>query len=197
VYLVRHGETAWSLTGQHTSRTDLSLTERGEQQARRLREPLRKLIFEQVLTSPLLRARQTCELIGLDTLAQIEPDLSEWDYGDYEGLRSVEIRKDRPDWNLFRDGCPGGESPAQIGTRVDRLVARLRTMQGPIAISSHGHLGCVLGARWIGLEVQQAQHLLLSTASLSVLGSEHDRPAIVHWNGSPEMFEAASSGSPT
>lgn len=184
LYLVRHGETAWSLSGQHTGRTDIPLTENGEQAARRLAEPLGAVRFTRVLTSPLQRARRTCELAGLGEVAEIEPDLMEWDYGDYEGQRPTDIRKGRPDWNVFRDGCPGGESPTQISERADRLIARLRALDGYIAIFSHGHLGRVLAARWIGLPVRQAQHFLLSTASLSILGYEHNlaEAAIVMWN---------------
>lgn len=191
LYLIRHGETAWTLSGQHTSRTDIPLTERGEQDARRWAERLLAVRFGHVFTSPLQRARRTCELAGLGEVAEIEPDLAEWDYGDYEGLRPVEIRKGRPDWNVFRDGCPHGESPAQVSDRVDRLIARLRTLEGNIAIFSHGHLGRVLAARWIGLSVTQAQHFLLSPTSLSIFGYEHDRaehPAIVLWNAIPDDF---------
>ena len=185
LYLMRHGETAWSLSGQHTGRTDIPLTEQGEQDARKLAERLRAVKFSRVFTSPLQRARRTCELAGLGDVAEVEPDLAEWDYGDYEGQRPVDIRKARPDWNVFRDGCPGGESPAQVSGRADRVIARLRTLEGDIAIFSHGHFGRVLAARWIGLELRQAQHLLLSTASVSILGYEHnvaEVPAIVSWN---------------
>ena len=185
LHLIRHGETAWSLTGQHTGRTDILLTEQGEQDARELAERLRAVRFSRVFTSPRQRARRTCELVGLDAVAEIEPDLAEWDYGDYEGQRPVDIRKGRPDWNLFRDGCPRGESPAQFSERADRVIARLRALDGNIAIFSHGHFGRVLAARWIGLPVGQAQHFLLSTASLSILGYGHnlrEEPAIVLWN---------------
>ncbi len=185
VYLVRHGETAWSLSGQHTGRTDIPLTERGEQDAAKLGEQLRAVRFSRVFTSPRQRARRTCGLVGFEAVAEIEPDLAEWDYGDFEGQQSADIRKGRPDWNLFRDGCPRGESPAQVSDRADRLIVRLRTWLGEIAIFSYGHFGRVLGARWIGLPVGQAQHLLLSTASLSILGYEHnlaEKSAIVLWN---------------
>ena len=185
LYLIRHGETDWSLTGQHTGRTDIPLTEQGEQDARELTEWLQAVRFNCVFTSPRQRARRTCELVGLDAVAEIEPDLAEWDYGDYEGQRSVDIRKGRPDWNLFHDGCPRGESPAQISERADRVIARLRAPEGNIAIFSHGHFGRVLAARWIGLPVGQAQHFLLSTASLSILGYEHNlaaESAIILWN---------------
>lgn len=183
LYLVRHGETAWSLSGQHTGRTDIPLTEQGEYDARKLAERLRAVRFSHVFASPLQRARRTCELAGL--VAEIEPDLAEWDYGDYEGQRPGDIRKGRPGWNVFRDGCPGGESPAQVTERADRLIARLRALQGDIAIFSHGHFGRVLAARWIGLRIRQAQHFLLKPASLSILGYEHnlaEMPAIVLWN---------------
>ena len=191
LYLMRHGETAWSLSGQHTGRTDIPLTERGEQDARKLADRLRTLKFSRVFTSPLKRARLTCELAGLGELAEIEPDLVEWDYGDYEGQRTADIRAARPGWNVFRDGCPGGESPAQVSERADRLIARLRTLEGNIAIFSHGHFGRVLAARWIGLEIRQAQNLLLSTASVSILGYEHNLaevPAIVLWNAVSKAF---------
>ena len=185
LYLVRHGETAWSLTGQHTGRTDIPLTEQGEQDARELAERLRGVSFSRVFTSPLQRARRTCELAALNRIAEIEPDLAEWDYGDYEGQNPAEIRKVRPEWNVFRDGCPNGESPAQVSKRADQLIARLRTLKGDLAIFSHGHFGRVLAVRWIGLGIEQAQHFLLSTASLSILGYGHNlaqEPAIVLWN---------------
>jgi probable phosphoglycerate mutase len=185
LYLIRHGQTEWSLSGQHTGQTDIPLTEQGEQDARDLAKRLRAVRFSRLFTSPRQRARRTCELVGLDAVAEREPDLAEWDYGDYEGQRSVDIRKERPDWNLFRDGCPHGESPVQISARADRVIARLRALEGNTAIFSHGHFGRVLAASWIGLPVSQAQHFLLSTASLSILGYEHnlaDEPAIVLWN---------------
>ncbi len=185
LYLIRHGETAWSISGQHTGRTDIPLTAQGEQDARALAEGLRAVRFSRVFTSPRQRARRTCELVGLDAATEIEPGLVEWDYGDYEGQRSVDIRKRRPDWNLFRDGCPHGESPADVSDRADRLITRLRALQGNIAVFSHGHFGRVLAARWIGLSVSQAQHFLLSTASLSILGYEENstkESAIVLWN---------------
>src|SRR6516164_1484839 len=140
VYLARHGETAWSLTGQHTGLTDLPLTERGERNASRLQERLKGLTFAKVFTSPLQRARRTCELAGFGSVAEIDPDLLEWDYGKYEGRRTAEIRAERPDWNLFRDGCPGGESPAQVAARADRAVSRVRAVQGDVLLFSSGHL---------------------------------------------------------
>jgi len=184
-YLIRHGETAWSLSGQHTGRTDIPLTDQGEQDARKLAERLHVVRFSHVFTSPLQRARRTCELAGLGEVAEIEPDLVEWDYGDYEGQRPEDIRKGRPDWNIFQDGCPRGESAAEVSERADRLIARFRTLGGKIAMFSHGQFGRVLAVRWIGLPVRQAQHFLLGTASLSILGYQHnlaDEPAIVLWN---------------
>ena len=185
VYFIRHGETEWSLSGQHTSRTDIPLTPRGEEKSRELGPRLRNIQFTHVLTSPRQRARKTCELAGLGSMAQVENDLSEWDYGDYEGMLSTDIRKKRPDWNIYRDGCPNGESPAQISDRADRLIARLRKLNGNVALFSHGHLGRVLAARWIGLAVAQAQRFQLDTASISILcheSSNNDGPVIELWN---------------
>jgi probable phosphoglycerate mutase len=184
LYLIRHGETAWSLSGQHTGRTDIPLTAQGEQEARALADGLRAVTFSRVFTSPRQRARRTCELVGLNAGAQIEPDLAEWDYGDYEGQLSADIRKGRPDWNIFRDGCPHGESPVDVSDRADRLMAQVRALQGNIAVFSHGHFGRALAARWIGLPIDQAQHFRLSTASVSILGYEPstDDSAFVLWN---------------
>ena len=185
IFLVRHGQTAWSLSGQHTGRTDIPLTAVGEAEARTLNDRLRSNEFNRVFTSPLQRARQTAGLAALATPVEIEPDLVEWDHGTYEGLRSTEIRAIQPDWNLYQHGCPGGESPAEVSARADRMIARLRTLEGDIAIFSHGHFGCVLAVRWIGLEIEQAQHFLLDTASVSILGYGHQRatePAIMLWN---------------
>jgi len=192
IYVIRHGETEWSRSGQHTGLTDIPLTAHGEDGAQELGQRLRNISFARVFTSPRQRARRTCELAGLAPVAEIEPDLAEWDYGDYEGQRSVDIHKARPDWNLFRDGCPSGESPAQVSDRADRFIARLRALEGNVALFSHGHFGRVLAARWIGSLVSQAQHLLLSTASISILSYEHnhaDEPVIALWNaGSREVF---------
>ena len=185
LYLIRHGETAWSLSGRHTGRTDIPLTPNGEDEARELGKLLQDIPFAHVLTSPLRRALQTCGLAGLDNTPEIEPCLAEWDYGEYEGQRTEHILRVRPIWNLFHYGCPGGEAPADVSDRADRLIARLRAREGNIALFSHGHFGRVLAARWIGLPVRGAQHVLLDTASLSILGYEHDQlelPVIALWN---------------
>ena len=187
VYLARHGETAWTVSGQHTGVTDLPLTAPGEVQARQLGERLAGLMFASVLTSPLRRAVRTCELAGFGSAARVEPDLREWNYGAYEGLTSVEIRNERPDWQLFRDGCPGGESPDQVGERADRVARRVRAMGGDVLLFSSGHFLRVFAARWLELEPGAGRHFLLGTASLSAVGYEHDRsePAIRLWNEIP------------
>jgi broad specificity phosphatase PhoE len=184
IYLARHGETTWSLSGQHTGLTDLPLTERGERNARRLGERLNGLTFAKVFTSRLQRAARTCELAGFGRVAEVEPDLHEWDYGQYEGRRTVEIHAERPDWQLFRDGCPGGESPEQVGARADRVVSRVRAVQGDVLLFSSGHFLRVFAARWLGLEPGAGRYFLLSTASLSALGYEHNRsePVIRLWD---------------
>ena len=185
IYLARHGETAWTLSRQHTGLTDLPLTERGEQTARRLGERLRGLTFAKVLTSPLQRARRTCELAGFGSVAEIDPDLVEWDYGQYEGRRGEDIRAERPDWNLFRDGCPGGEMPQQIGARANRVVERVRAVMADVLLFTSGHFIRVLAASWLELEpTANSRYFMLSTASLSALGYENDlsRPVIRFWN---------------
>jgi broad specificity phosphatase PhoE len=184
IYLARHGETAWSLAGRHTGLTDLPLTELGERNARRLRDRLSGLTFARVLTSPLQRARQTCELAGFGSVAEIVPDLVEWDYGEYESRRTVEIRAERPGWQLFRDGCPGGESPQQVAARADRIVNHLRGLPGDTLLFSSGHFLRILATRWIGIDTFSARSLMLSTASLSALGYENslEQPAIRLWN---------------
>ena len=184
IYLARHGETAWSISGQHTGLTDLPLTERGERNARQLGQRLKALSFAKVFTSPLQRAARTCELAGFATAAEIDRDLLEWDYGQYEGRRTVEIHTERPDWQLFRDGCPGGESSDQVGARADRVVRRLREIKGDVLLFSSGHFLRVLTARWIGLESAFGRLFLLSTASLSALGYEHNlsEPVIRLWD---------------
>ncbi len=187
VYLVRHGETAWSVTGQHTGRTDLPLTPRGEQNARRLGARLRGLAFAQVLTSPLQRASRTCELAGFGPVAVPDADLVEWDYGDYEGRRTAEIRAARSGWQLFRDGCPGGESPADVAARADRVAARVRAADGNVLIFSSGHFLRMLAVRWLGLEPVAGRLFLLGAGSVSALGYDHDRaePTIRLWNELP------------
>lgn len=183
-YLARHGETAWSLSGQHTGRTDLPLTERGERNALRLRERLSALSFTKVFTSPMQRAVRTCELAGFGAAAQIDPDLLEWDYGQYEGRRTAEILAERPGWQLFRDGCPGGEMPDDVAARADRVVRRIRAIQGNVLLFSSGHFLRVLAARWLGLGPAAGRYFLLSTASLSALGYEHglSEPVIRLWD---------------
>lgn len=184
-YLARHGDTAWSVSGQHTGLTDLPLTPNGEQNARRLGERLKGLAFQKVFTSPLQRAARTCELAGFGAMAEVDRDLVEWDYGQYEGLRSAEILKERPDWELFRDGCPGGESPSQVGARADRVIERVRAVEGDVLLFSSGHFIRALAAHWLALGAGTAgKYFLLSTASLSALGYEHklSQPVIRLWN---------------
>ena len=189
IYLARHGETAWSLTGQHTGLTDLPLTERGEQNARALGERLMGLNFGKVFTSPLQRAARTCEMAGFGAVAEVDRDLVEWDYGQYEGRRTAEIHAKRPDWQLFRDGCPGGESPDQVGARADRVLSRVRAVGADVLFFSSGHFLRVLAARWLGLEPAAGKYLLLSIASLSALGYEHNlcQAAIRLWNDSRRL----------
>src|SRR5271157_904349 len=191
IYLARHGETAWTLSGQHTGLTDLPLTPAGERNARQLEQRLKGLRFAAVFTSPLQRASRTCELAGFGSVAKVDPDLVEWNYGLYEGRLSAEILAERPDWQLFRDGCPGGESPAQIGARADRVVERIRTLQADVLLFSSGHFLRVLAARWLGLDPAGGRYLLLSTASLSVLGYERDlsQPVIRLWNDDHHVTE--------
>ena len=182
VYLLRHGETSWSLSKQHTGRTDIPLTENGRAVARTLAPVLADARFERVFSSPLQRARQTCELAGLGAHATIDEDLMEWDYGDYEGLTPQQIRGRHPEWLIFHDGCPGGESPDEIGARVDRVIARVRALEGNVALFAHGHVLRVLAARWLGLPVSGGSHFLLDTATLSVLSYYHGIGAIERWN---------------
>jgi broad specificity phosphatase PhoE len=184
VYLARHGETEWSITGQHTGRSDIPPTARGERNAMGLRQRLQGSTFAKALVSPRTRARRTCELAGFGDQAEVDPDLQEWDYGQYKGRRTADIRQERPGWYLFRDGCPGSESVEAVGARADRVAARLRTIEGNVLIFSHGHFLRVLAARWLGLPAGGARLLVLSTAALSVLGYEHtlDEPALRLWN---------------
>ena len=192
IYLARHGETAWSREGRHTGRTDLPLTQQGERNAQRLRERLAGLVFAKILTSPLQRAKRTCELAGFGAVAEVDPDLVEWNYGDYEGVRTAEIRKKRPDWDLFRDGCPNGESPADVAVRSDRVVARTRAIKGNVLIFSSGHFLRMFAARWLGLEPLIGKYLMLGTSSLSALTYEHDLcdPAIKFWNNTEHVLTA-------
>jgi broad specificity phosphatase PhoE len=184
IYLARHGETAWSVTGQHTGLTDLPLTERGERNALRLGQRLAGSVFAKVLTSPLQRAVRTGQLAGFGAVAEVDPDLVEWNYGDYEGLRTAEIHAVRPGWQLFRDGCPNGESPQDVGARADRVVSRVRAFKGDVLIFSSGHFLRVFAARWLGLEPFVGKFFILDTASLSALSYEYDlsSPAIRFWN---------------
>jgi broad specificity phosphatase PhoE len=192
VHLARHGETEWTITGQHTGLTDLPLTDRGECNARLLGERLSGMTFARVLTSPLRRAIRTCELAGFGSVAEIDRDLVEWDYGDYEGRLTVDILRERPDWELFRDGCPGGELPQQVAARADRIVNRVRTLSQDILMFSSGHFLRVLAARWIGIEPFNARSLMLNTASLSSLGYENglSKPAIRLWNDTSHVLKS-------
>lgn len=182
-FVIRHGETAWSLTGQHTGTTDLPLTENGRRLAERIRPVLAGRTYALVLVSPLRRARETCELAGLGNAALVEPDLAEWRYGEYEGLTSAQIRQRVPGWQIFRDGCPGGETPEQVSARADRVIARVRAAGGDVVLFAHGHLLRVLVARWLRLPAAGGQHFLLDTGTLSVLGTYQGEPAVKVWNG--------------
>jgi broad specificity phosphatase PhoE len=184
IYLARHGETAWTVSRQHTGRTDLPLLPQGALDALQLAQQLKGMTFTKVLVSPLARARRTSELAGFGDMAEVDPELHEWEYGEYEGRRTADIRQERPGWFLFRDGCPGGESVAAIGTRADRVIARLRSIDGDVLLFSHGHFLRVLAARWLGLPAGDAKLFVLSTAALSILGYEHnlEEPAIRLWN---------------
>jgi len=182
VFLIRHGETEWSLSGQHTGLSDIALTENGRRVAREWRPFAAEKTLALVLTSPLQRARETCDLAGLGEQAEIDQNLTEWNYGDYEGLTPQQIRARQPSWMIFDDGCPGGESAEQVGTRVDRVITRVRTVRGDVALFAHGHVLRVLGARWLGLPAGGGAHFLLETATLCVLSSYHGVPAIKRWN---------------
>jgi broad specificity phosphatase PhoE len=182
--LARHGETAWTLSHRHTGLSDLPLTPNGEAEAVRLGERLAARTFAAVFTSPLRRAVRTCELAGFGSLAVVDPDMAEWNYGSYEGRRTAEIRAERPDWRLFRDGCPNGESPGQVAARADRVIGRVRGVGGDVLLFSSGHFLRVFAARWLGLDAEAGRYLVLGTASLSELGYEHDRsePVIRLWD---------------
>jgi probable phosphoglycerate mutase len=192
VYLARHGDTAWTVSGQHTGRTDLPLTESGERNARALGARLQGLVFAKIFASPLQRAFKTCELAGFGSAAERDPDLMEWDYGEYEGRRTIEIHAQRPHWQLFRDGCPGGESPIEIGARADRVVGRVRAVHADVLLFSSGHFLRVLAARWLGLEPSGGRYFLLGTTACCVLGYEHNlsEPAIRLWNDTHHLDRA-------
>jgi probable phosphoglycerate mutase len=182
VFLVRHGETEWSLSGQHTGTTDVPLTENGRREAAALGRMLSGTDFALVLASPLERARMTCDLAGLGGRKQIDPDLVEWAYGEYEGLTPEEIERAAPGWMIFKDGCPGGESPDQVGARADRVIEKVRGVEGRVAVFAHGHLLRVLAARWIGLPPEHGCHFLLDTSALGILGYYRGVPAVKRWN---------------
>ena len=183
--LARHGETEWSRTGRHTGRTDVPLTDEGRLQAELLAISLSGRQFERVLTSPLSRAAETCRLAGFEDRAEAREELLEWDYGEYEGLTTPEIRRERPDWFLWRDGCPGGESAEDVGERVDRLLAELSRSRGSVALFAHGHVLRVLAARWLGLPPADGALLALATATVSVLGWERETAVVRLWNMPP------------
>ena len=182
VVLIRHGETEWSVSGQHTGTTDIPLTERGREEAKLLEPLLAGADFTMVLSSPLQRARQTCELAGLGERVEIEPDLIEWNYGEYEGLTPKQIHRIAPGWMLFTDGCPSGESPDQVGARVDRLICKVRQAAGRVALFAHGHVFRVFAARWIGLPPSGGRHFLLNTSTVCVLSYYRGSPAVKRWN---------------
>jgi len=182
VFAIRHGETAWSLSGQHTGTTDIPLTDNGRRLAERMRPVLAREVFARVLVSPLQRARETCELAGLGDRAIIDSDLVEWNYGEYEGLTPTQIHEVAPGWLIFRDGCPGGEAPDQVGARVDRVIARARAVEGDVALFAHGHVLRVLAGRWLGLPAGAGKHFLLDTGTLNVLGYYRGIPAVQIWN---------------
>jgi broad specificity phosphatase PhoE len=182
VYLIRHGETEWSLSTQHTGITDIPLTENGRKVAKLLDPVLAKETLALILTSPLERARETCELAGFGKRAEIDSDLMEWNYGEYEGLTPKQIHAQAPGWVLFNDGCPSGESPEQIGARVDRVIARVRAVEGHVALFAHGHIFRVFAARWLGLPATAGCHFLLDTATLNILSYYRGVPAVKRWN---------------
>jgi broad specificity phosphatase PhoE len=192
VVLVRHGETEWSRTGRHTGRTDVPLTERGVEQATAVGEVLKGRSFELVLTSPLSRAAETTRLAGFGDVAELRPELMEWDYGAYEGRTTIDIREERPGWSLWRDGVPDGETPAEVGARADRVIAELRAAGGDALVFAHGHLLRVLAARWLGLEPSEGRLFALDAATISVLGYERETPVIRVWNAGPEMPSPAN-----
>ena len=182
IVLIRHGETKWALEGRHTSFTDLPLTEKGREEAGLLQRALKNWQFKQVFSSPLKRARETCELAGVADGVIVDQDLTEWNYGRFEGLTTDQIQKEMPDWDLFEQGCPEGDSPMEVGERVDRIIQKIRAIDGDVAVFSHGHLSRVFATRWINLPIKDSHMFVLDTATLNVLGAYHDAPAIVTWN---------------
>jgi probable phosphoglycerate mutase len=182
VYLIRHGETAWSVSGQHTGTTDIPLTENGRSIAKLLQPVLTKETFARVLTSPLQRAQETCELAGLGGCAEVDGDLMEWNYGEYEGLTPQQIHAKRPGWMIFTDGCPGGESPEQVEVRIDRVIAKVRAVEGQVALFAHGHVLRAFAARWLGLRAADGCHFLLDTATLNIMSYYRGIPAVKRWN---------------
>jgi len=182
IYLIRHGETEWSRDGRHTGITDVALTEHGRKTARLLQPILAQEEFVLVMTSPLQRARETCDLAGLGKAAAIEPDVIEWNYGEYEGLTTKQIQSARPGWSVFYHGCPGGETPDEVAARADRVVAKVRAIEGNVALFAHGHILRVLAARWTDSQASFGEHLLLDTATISVLGYYYETPALKIWN---------------
>jgi broad specificity phosphatase PhoE len=194
VVLVRHGETEWTRTRQHTGRTDLPLNEQGREQARLVGDALRERSFGLVLTSPLRRARETCELAGFGAVAQEREELMEWDYGEYDGRTTAEIRAERPSWSLWRDGAPGGESPDDVGRRIDRIVAELRAAEADVLVFGHGHSLRVMAARWLGLPPADGRLFVLATATLSILGYERETAAMLRWNEPLEEMASAQAG---
>ena len=181
-YLIRHGETEWSLNGRHTGLTDIPLTENGRMMARRLKPFLSRKTFELVLSSPLQRARETCELAGFGDRAEIDDDLKEWNYGDYEGLTPTQIQERKPGWLIFTDGAPNGETPGQVGSRIDRVIAKIRAVKGNVVLFAHGHLLRTFAARWLGLSPEGGAHFLLDTSTLSILTYYRGVPAVKEWN---------------
>lgn len=188
VMVIRHGDTEWSLKGLHTSHTDLPLTENGRKEASLLSGPFKQYDFKAVFCSPLKRARETCQLAGGGDNVIIDNDLTEWDYGRFEGLTTEQIEKEMPNWDLFKDGCPGGESPEEVSTRVDRMIKKIQAIDGDVAVFSHGHLSRVFATRWINQPIQNSHMFVLDTATLNVLGAYHDDPAIVRWNAKIEGY---------
>ena len=182
VYVIRHGETEWSINGKHTGVTDIPLTENGRNQVKCLQPVLANEVFALVLTSPLHRARETCKLSGLGDKAEVEPNLMEWNYGEYEGVTSKEIHKTVPGWLVFNDGAPGGETPEQIGARADRVIQRVRAVQGNVALFAHGHIFRVLVARWLDLPATAGRNFLLDTGTLNILSYYRGYPAVKIWN---------------